>query len=104
MGHLGLTKIKLLLRSKVFFPNIDKIIPPVLGLCTPYKSITQLHDQHKFLWQPTTSETLLTVNLDFLGSFTNGQYIFVMIDQHIKYSNIEFMRSTSARNVTGALE
>ena len=102
-GHLGLTKPKVLIRSKVFFPNIDKITTPVLGLYSPWKSITPSHDLHKLISQPTPSETLDTLNLDFLGPFSNGQYICVMINQGTKNSEIEFMRSTSARNVIFAL-
>ena len=102
-GHLGLTKTKALLRSKVFFPNIEKITT-VLGLCTFCKSVAPSHDRHKLIPQHTLSETLDTINLDFLGPFPNGQYIFVMIDQRTKYPDVEFMRSTSARNVIFALE
>ena len=32
-GHLGLVKIKALLRSTVFFPNLDKITTQVSDLC-----------------------------------------------------------------------
>ena len=44
LGDLGLTKMKALLRSKVFFPNMDKITAQVLGPCTSRKSVTILHD------------------------------------------------------------
>ena len=60
---------------------MDKITTQVLGLCTSCKSVTPSHDRHKLISQPTPSETLDTINLDFLGPFPNGQYIFVMIDQ-----------------------
>lgn len=39
-----------------------------------------------------------------LGPFPNGQYIFAMMDQRVKYPEVEFMRITSARNVNFALE
>ena len=39
-GDLGLTKMKALLRSKVFFPNMDKITAQVLGPCASRKSVT----------------------------------------------------------------
>ena len=62
------------------------------------------NDRLKLLSQPTPSETLDTVNLDFLGPFPNGQYIFVMIDQRTKYTDVEFMSRISANNVIFALE
>ena len=39
-AQLGLTKMKALLRSKVFFPNMDKITAQVLGPCASRKSVT----------------------------------------------------------------
>ena len=83
---------------------MDKITTQVLGLYTFCKSVTPSHDRHKLISQPTPSETLDTINLDFLGPFPNGQYIFVMIDQCTKYPDVDFMRSTSARNVIFVLE
>ena len=54
--------------------------------------------------QPTPSEILGIINLDFLGPFPSGQYVLVMIDQCTKYLHVEFMRSTSARDVIFALK
>ena len=88
-GHLGLTKAKALLKSKVFFPNVDKITTQVLG--TSCKSVTPSHHRQKLISQPTPSETLDTINLDFLDPFLNGQHIIVAIDQRTKYPNREFM-------------
>ena len=39
-GDLGLTKMKALLRSKVFFFYMDKITAQVLGPCASRKSVT----------------------------------------------------------------
>ena len=74
-GHFGLTKTKALLRSKVFFPSMDGITIQVLGLGTSYKSVIPSHDRHKLISQPTPSETLDAINIDFLGPFPNDQYI-----------------------------
>ena len=106
--NLGLTKLlqqnKALLTYKVFFPNMDKITTQVLGLCTSCKYITPSHDRHKLISQPTSSETVDTINVDTLCPFSNVQYIFVMIHQRTKYPDVAFMKSTSARNAIFALE
>ena len=94
---LWLTKTKALLRSEIFFLNIDKITTQILALCFSYSSVTPWHNRHK-LSQPTPSETLDTTNLYFLGSFANDQYVFVMIDQRRKYPVVELTRSASAKN------
>lgn len=79
---------------------MDKITTQVIGFCTSCKSV----NRHKLVSQPTPSETLDTINLDFLGLFPSDQYIFVMIDKSTKCPEVEFMRSTTARNVISALE
>ena len=83
---------------------MDKITTQALNLCTSCRSVTPSHDRHRLISQPAPSETLDTINLDFLGPFSNGKYIFVMNDQRTKYPDVEFMISTSARNVIFALE
>ena len=67
---------------------MGKITTQVLGLYTFCKSVTPSHDRQKLISQPTPSETLDTINLDFLGPFPNGQYILVMIDQSTKYPDL----------------
>ena len=79
-GHLGVTKTKALLRSNVFFPDIDKITTPILGLCTTCKFVTPSWTWwHTLISQHTPSETLHRINLDFLGPFSIGQYIYTYI-------------------------
>ena len=67
-GHLVLTKIKALLRSKVFSQTWCQVTEQtqVLGRSTFCKSVTPSHDRHKYrlLSQQTPSETLDTINLD----------------------------------------
>ena len=90
-GHLGMTKTKALwtkLSTQLLGYSVLKFLLP--------HPITSLH---RFISQSKPSEILDTSNLDFLGPFLNAQYISVMIDQRTKYSDVEFMRDTSARNV-----
>ena len=51
-GDLGLTTTTTLLRSKVFFPNMNKLTTQVLDLRTSYKSVTPSLDRHKLISQP----------------------------------------------------
>ena len=44
------------------------------------------------------------INLDFLGPFSNGQCVFVTIDQRTKYPEVKLVTSTFAKNVFFALE
>ena len=44
---------------------MDKITTQVIGFCTSCKSV----NRHKLVSQPTPSETLDTINLDFWAYF-----------------------------------
>ena len=44
------------------------------------------------------------INLDFWGPFSNGQCVFVMIDQRTKYPEVKLVTSAFAKNVFFALE
>ena len=78
---------------------MDKITTQVLGLFTPWKSVTLSHDRHKLVLQSTPLETLAMINLDYLGPFSNDQYVFLMINQRTKYPKVELMTSTFAKDV-----
>ena len=77
---------------------MEKITTQVLGLCTPWKSVTPSHDRHKLVLQSTPLEILDIINLDYLSPFSNGHYVFVMIDQRTKYPEVELMPSTCIKN------
>ena len=38
-SHLGLTKTKALLREKIWFPNIDKLVENTIGKCLPCQAV-----------------------------------------------------------------
>ena len=39
LGHLGIVKTKGLLRTKVYFPNLDKLVENYLAKCVACKSV-----------------------------------------------------------------
>ena len=103
-GHLGLTKTKQRLRSKVWWPSMDKDVEKACNQCfecqlvsAPNKpapvSCTKLPDQP---WQHTAC--------DLLGPLPNGESIFVMVDYYSRYFEICFLRSTTAAKVIEACE
>jgi len=99
IGHQGLEKTKALLRSKIFFLGMDKMVAEHLSYCIPCQAVhkkpkapkVQSTDIPKRVWQ--------TVHIDYLGPFPNGKYALAMIDERSRYPVVIFTDSTSAKHL-----
>ena len=58
-----------ILQSVVFLQNTDRVTTRVLGLYTSCNVVIPSHDRQKLKLHSAPSETLDTINLDFLSSF-----------------------------------
>lgn len=104
VGHQGIVKTKALLRSKVYFKNIDEMVKKRINECIacqavdtkPRASPVQIMEIPKNVWS--------TVNADFIGPFPNGKYLFVIIDQRSRFPVVETVNSTSANTLIPCLQ
>jgi len=96
VGHQGIHKTKALLRSKVYFRNIDNMVQSTIEKCIACQAVDTKTKQVPMKITPTPENVWDTINVDFIGPFPNGQYIFVAIDQRSRYPEIEFLKTTSA--------
>ena len=96
IGHLGITKTKSLLRSKVYFPNIDEKTERLVKYCAACQIQTKPVQPAKLCITKTPTEVWETLNIDYLGPLPNGYYLIVLIDQLSKFPIVEAIRNTSA--------
>ena len=98
-GHQGLVKSKSLLRSKSFFIGMDKMVEHEISNCIACQAITKQKPPAPL--QPSTlpEKVWETVNIDYLGPFPNGKYVFALMDQRSKYPVAVITRNTSANNL-----
>ena len=104
IGHLGITKTKALLRTKVYFPNIDEKIERLIKYCATCQIQSKPTQPAKLSVTPTPTEVWEIANLDYLGPLPNGQYLIVLIDQLSKFPVVEPIRSTSADQLIDFLQ
>ena len=101
-GHQGLGKTKTLLRSKVSFIGMDRLVDDEINNCHPCQAVskkvthppiqpTQIPDR---VWQ--------TVNTDYSGPLPDNKYALVMIDQRSRYPVVTFTNNTTAKNSIAA--
>ena len=95
-GHQGETKTKKLLRAKLWFPGLDKMIEKKVQECHGCQATTSV--PHRDPLQPTAlpERPWAKIDMDFWGPTPSGEYLLVMIDRYSRYPVVEFVRSTSA--------
>ena len=103
-GHQGIVKCKMLLREKVWFPNLDKRVHHIVSTCIPCAA-TVLTPNHQPLRMSPLPETVFKqISCDFCGPLPTGEMLMVVIDDYSRYPAIEIINSTSSNTVISALD
>ena len=94
--HQGLVKTKALLREKVWFPGIDKLVKETLDRCIPCQATGQPNPPIPIRMTPMPDGPWQKVHADFYGPLPTGEYLLVLIDRYSRYPEVEIVRSTKA--------
>ncbi len=94
LGHQGIVKTKQLLREKVWFPDIDKMVETTIKICLPCQASTQGTSPPPGPLQPTPlpKKAWTNVAVDFVGPF-----LIVVIDEYSRYPEVEILTTTSVK-------
>ena len=104
VGHLGIEKTKALLRSKIYFVGMDRLVEKEIIDCASCQTIGNGKPPAPLYIMPLPQEVWEQLNMDYLGPFPNGHYMFVIIDQRSKFPEAEFLTSTSAEQLIPSLQ
>ena len=103
-GHQGVVKTKQLMRLKVWFPGLDKLIEQTVAACLPCQvscpesNATEplnMSDLPKGAWQE--------LSIDF-KELPTGDYLMVVVDDYSRFPVIEITKSTSAKCIIPKLD
>ncbi|KAL1424138.1 hypothetical protein MTO96_003636 [Rhipicephalus appendiculatus] len=98
-GHQGIIKTKQLLREKVWFPGMDKLVHALIKGCLPCQAaVPQSSCEPLALTEPPNSPWE-AVSVDFCGPFPDGKYAMVIVDDFSRYPVVHIISSTDARRV-----
>jgi transposase InsO family protein len=103
-GHLGITKTKAMIRKKYWFPAMNQRIENIVRDCFSCQISTNTHHTEPAKMTELPERPWDIVEMDFCGTFPNGEYALVMTDQYSRYPEVEFVRSTSNRPVQKKLK
>ena len=93
--HPGLSKTKALLREKVWFPNIDKIVKCTVDQCIPCQAVGKQMTPEPLAMTDMPTGPWEIVHLDFYGPLPSGDYLLVVIDRYSRFPEVE-IKSTKA--------
>ncbi len=95
-GHLGMTKSKGLLRSKIWFPGMDQMIEQMIQDCVPCKLNSNRPEREPL--QPTEmpDQPWDVLAIDFFGPLPNKNELLVIIDEMSRFPIVEEVKTTAA--------
>ena len=102
-GHLGNSKTKEMIR-KYWFPGMNQRIDNIISTCFSCQVATDTHHTEPAKMTELPEGPWHTVEIDFCGPFPNGEYALVITDQYSRYSEVEFVTSTSIRPIRRKLK
>ena len=95
-GHIGMVKMKVLARSYVWWPSIDKDIEhSVKGCvgCQLHQNMPQAAPLHPWEWP---SGPWQRIHIDYAGPFLGSMFL-VVVDAHSKWPESFVMKSTTSQ-------
>lgn len=102
-GHQGLVKTKSLLREKVWFPNIDKLVESKVKSCSACLITTPECKREPLQMSPLPAAPWKELSVDF-ANLPNQEYLLLITDDYSRYPVVEIVKSTSAATVIPKLD
>ena len=103
-GHQGVVKTRSLVRSKIWYPGIDRDIEKLVSSCIQCQANIVENKPSPLHMSPTPVRPWSVLNIDFCGPFPKGEYLLVSVDQFSRFPILEILKSLSTSAVVVALE
>ena len=103
-GHQGIVRSKRLLRSKVWFPDVDRLMENEVRNCIPCQATTPEHRTEQLHMSQLPDAEWQHVSADFLGPLDDGSYLLVLICEYSRYPVVEIVHSTSSIAIIPVLD
>lgn len=98
-SHLGMVKTKLLLREKVYWPNMNKQIEEMISKCIPCQCMGKTNIapmQHNNL---PIGDPWKVVHIDIAGPYPSGEYVLGIIDSTSRWPDLFITKNTSSKSI-----
>ena len=103
-GHPGIVSMKQRLRSKVWWPGIDREAEKFCKTCHGCQLVSSPANPEPIKSTPLPSGLWQHLAVDLLGPLPSGESVLVIVDYFSRYYEVEVMRSTTSEKVIECLE
>ena len=87
-----------MLREKIWFPRIDKLVEECVAEYIPCQATTQVKNSEPLQMTNLPKGPWQNVSVDFCGPFPSGDYLSVVIADHSRYPEVEILKTTSSKS------
>ncbi|XP_014663034.1 PREDICTED: uncharacterized protein K02A2.6-like [Priapulus caudatus] len=98
-GHVGMCGTKLRLRTKVWWPGLDKDVEKFVRACSGFQLVARPTPPEPVLPTELPSGKWQDLAIDLLGPMPAGEYIFVVVDYYSRYYEAEITTSVTAKRM-----
>lgn len=103
-GHLGIVGTKQQLRTKVWWPGMDKEVEKYVKSCHGCQITSAYPKPEPISPTPLPTGPWQELAIDLLGPLTSGQYVLVVVDYFSRYYEIEITKDITSEKIIDALE
>ena len=93
-GHLGIVNTKALLREKVWFPCMDKMVETKVKACLPCQVVTPIYTRKPLQMSVLPDNPYDEVSVDF--AHVDDETLPLVVDDYSRFPFVEPVSSTSA--------
>ena len=90
--HQGVVKTKQLLRTKVWFPGIDKLAEATVRSCVACQATTPATHIELLQMTELPHGPWESLSADYLGPLPSGEYLLVMMDNYSRFPVVDRRR------------
>lgn len=103
-GHPGVVSMKSRIRSKVWWPRIDKDVELMVKSCKGCTLVTLPNNPAPMKRRELPSEPWVDIAMDLLGPLPNNDYILVIVDYYSRYKEVKITRTITSSQIISILK
>ena len=98
-NHMGIVRCKEHLRSKVWWPSIDKDVEKYIQECRACQLVGKESTPEPLKVSSLPDRPWQVINVDICGPFPNGDSLFTMMDSYSRFPEVVIIRCTKSRTL-----
>ena len=103
-GHQGVVKTKQRLRTKVWWPGIDRQVEEKCRTCHGCQLVGQPTPPEPLRHTPFPDQPWKDLAADLMGPLPSGDYVLVVVDYYSRYFEVDILRSVTSSRIIECLE